>query len=51
MSFVNKIKGELSYMFKGQNCLMDLQNGMSERDLVKKYGEYTLLKVKQSLKK
>jgi hypothetical protein len=51
MSFVNKIIGELSYMFKGQDCQTDLQNGMSDRDLVKKYGEYTLLKVKGSLVK
>lgn len=51
MSFVNRIIGELSYMFKGQNCMMDLQNGMSDRDLIRKYGEYTVLKVKDSLKK
>jgi len=51
MSFVNKIIGEFSYMFKGLDCQTDLQNGMPDRDLLKKYGEYTVLKVKGSLVK
>jgi hypothetical protein len=51
MNFVTKIIGELSYIFKGQNCQKDLEDGMSDRDLIKKYGEYTMLKVKDSLKK
>jgi hypothetical protein len=51
MNFLDKIKGEISYTLKGQDCQKDLQDGMSERDLIKKYGEYKVLKVKESLKK
>jgi hypothetical protein len=51
MNFVNKIIGDLIYMWKGQNCEKDLEDGMSDRDLIKKYGEYTAMKVKESLSK
>ncbi len=51
MSLVNKIIGEINYTFKGQNCQKDMEAGMSDRDLIKKYGEYTVMKVKESRKK
>ena len=51
MNFLDKIKGEISYTLKGQDCQKDLQDGMSDREIIKKYGEYTLSKVKESLKK
>jgi hypothetical protein len=51
MSLVNKIIGEINYTFKGQNCQKDIEAGMSDRDLIKKYGDYVVSKVKESLTK
>jgi hypothetical protein len=51
MSFLSKVTGTINYVWKGESCRRDLQGGMTERDLVTKYGEYTLDKVKKSLVK
>jgi len=49
MNFVSKIIGEVTYMWKGQTCQQDLKEGMSDRDLIEKYGKYIVSKVKESL--
>lgn len=51
MSFLGKITGSVSFALKGEDCRKDLQNGMSDRDLIIKYGEYTVSKVKKALVK
>lgn len=51
MSFLSKLAGSISYVWKGEACRKDLQDGMSDRDLITKYGEYTVLKVKDGLVK
>jgi hypothetical protein len=51
MSLISKITGNLNYLFKGEDCRKDLQDGMSDRDLIMKYGEYTVSKVQKSLEK
>jgi hypothetical protein len=47
MSFISKITGTINFAFKGEECRKDLRAGMSDHDLVKKYGEYTVSKVKK----
>ena len=47
MSFLGKVTGSISYALKGEECRKDLKQGMSDQDLVKKYGEYTVSKVKK----
>jgi hypothetical protein len=51
MSFVSKIMGNLNYVWKGESCRKDIQDGMPDRTLIEKYGEYTVSKVKESLPK
>jgi hypothetical protein len=51
MGFLSKVTGTINYVWKGENCRRDLQGGMSDRDLLRKYGEYTLSKVKKTLVK
>jgi hypothetical protein len=51
MSFVSKFMGNLTYVWKGESCRKDLEDGVPDRDLIEKYGEYTVSKVKESLPK
>ncbi len=51
MNFISKVTESFSYVWRGEDCRRDLKSGMSDRELLKKYGEYTVSKVKKSLGK